>query len=252
MEPVAGSVIHLVCGDEEPAPVPSRPRRSGSRSPAGAARKRESRDSLETWLARRDRPAITIAAIALFAPNGCIAGCAVLAIGMVMVLVGFGAGAYGEFHEDFLYGFLYMVIPFYTAYYMVTRWDDLWIWFACSTSGVGLVLLGTEMARWGGVVAERGRRFSRCFGRRGPAPLVAAPRNARRSALPRSWIIGGDRPAFTTEFPKGGIVRGPPGTMGRKGGLSGRGRHEGEPRISGRTETPGDAFRVGDGRFPGG
>ena len=76
-----------------------------------------------------------------------------MAIGCAMILVGFGVGAYGTFSEDFLYGFLYLVIPFYTAYYMVTRWDDLWVWFACMTSGVGLVLVGIEMARWGGVVA---------------------------------------------------------------------------------------------------
>ena len=43
------------------------------------------------------------------------------------------------------------MIPLYTAYYMVTRWDDLWVWFACSTAGVALVLLGTEMVRWGGI-----------------------------------------------------------------------------------------------------
>ncbi len=70
-----------------------------------------------------------------------------------MVLVGFGAGAYGAFSEDFLYGVLYLVIPLYTAYYLVTRWDDLWVWFACSTAGVALVLLGTEMVRWAGVGA---------------------------------------------------------------------------------------------------
>jgi hypothetical protein len=96
--------------------------------------------------------AITLAAIALLAPSGLlIAGCALLVLGMVLVLVGYGAGAYGAFHEDFLYGFLYMLIPLYTAYYVVTRWDDLWIWFACSTAGVGLVLLGTQIVRWAGV-----------------------------------------------------------------------------------------------------
>ena len=155
MEPVAGSVIHLGRGDEEPAPVPSRPRRSGSRSPSRAARKRESRSPWWTRLAWiGGAVAIAIAAIALIAPNGLIiAACAVMAIGCAMILVGFGVGAYGAFSEDFLYGFLYLVIPFYTAYYMVTRWDDLWVWFACMTSGVGLVLVGIEMARWGGVVA---------------------------------------------------------------------------------------------------
>jgi hypothetical protein len=68
-------------------------------------------------------------------------------------LLGYAAGAYGAFCEDFLYGFLYLVIPLYTAYYLVTRWEDLWRWFACSTTGVGLVLFGTQLLRWSGVGA---------------------------------------------------------------------------------------------------
>jgi hypothetical protein len=109
----------------------------------------------QAWLVRcAIGIAIALASIAMLVPNGTlIAGCVLLVMGMLMVLVGYGAGAYGAFHEDFLYGFLYMVIPFYAAYYIVTRWDDLWIWFTCSTVGVGLVLLGTEIVRWAGVAA---------------------------------------------------------------------------------------------------
>lgn len=88
---------------------------------------------------------------ALLAPRGTwIAGCVLVALGGVLVPLGYFAGAYGAFREDFLYGFLYLVIPLYAAYYLVTRWEDLWPWFACSTAGVGLVWLGTELVRWGG------------------------------------------------------------------------------------------------------
>jgi hypothetical protein len=82
-----------------------------------------------------------------------IAACTVMGLGSVMILVGYGVGAYGAFREDSLYGFLYLLIPLYTAYYLVTRWDDLWVWFVCMTSGVGLIVLGVEMARWAGVAA---------------------------------------------------------------------------------------------------
>ncbi len=96
---------------------------------------------------------LVLAAIALFAPRGPIlVGSVLLALGTLMVLFGFGVGAYGAFREDVLYGLLYLAIPFYTAYYVVTRWDDLWVWFACSTVGVGLVMLGTEILRWNGVI----------------------------------------------------------------------------------------------------
>ena len=130
-----------------------KPGRNAPESTPRTPRRQVSRFPWQTWLVRGGiATAITLAAIALFAPNGTlIAGCALLVLGMVLVLVGYGAGAYGAFHEDFLYGFLYLVIPFYTAYYMVTRWDDLWVWFTCMTSGVGLVLFGIEIVRWAGV-----------------------------------------------------------------------------------------------------
>jgi hypothetical protein len=92
------------------------------------------------------------AMIALFAPRGTLlVGCLLLFVGSAMVLVGYAAGAYGAFHEDFLYGILYLLVPLYAAYYLVTRWDDLWPWFACATAGVALVALGTEMLSWSGV-----------------------------------------------------------------------------------------------------
>ena len=140
---------------EEPttAPTPRKPKRAKAGSTARDARRREADFPWRTWLVRGGvAAALVIAGIALFAPRGVlIAGCVLMVLGSAMVLVGFGAGAYGAFCEDFLYGVLYLAIPLYTAYYLVTRWDDLWVWFACSTAGVALVLLGTEMVRWAGV-----------------------------------------------------------------------------------------------------
>ncbi len=94
--------------------------------------------------------AAVIAGIAMFAPGGVIIAARVLmATGSLMILLGFGIGAYGACSEGFIQGFLYLVIPCYCAYYFVTRWDDLWIWFACMTAGVGLASLGIEMTQWG-------------------------------------------------------------------------------------------------------
>jgi predicted Zn finger-like uncharacterized protein len=96
--------------------------------------------------------AIALVATALFARNGTvISGSVLVILGTLMVLMGYAAGAYGAFREDSLYGLLYLLIPLYAAYYIVTRWDDLWAWFACSTAGVVLVLIGTEVVRWAGV-----------------------------------------------------------------------------------------------------
>jgi hypothetical protein len=140
---------------EEPICVPSprKPKRTTSES--AATRRSGSSFAWQTWLVRLGVfAAIALLATALFAPHGVVvAGSAMLILGSAMVMLGYAAGAYGAFCEDFLYGFLYLVIPLYTAYYLVTRWEDLWRWFACSTTGVGLVLFGTQLLRWSGVGA---------------------------------------------------------------------------------------------------
>jgi hypothetical protein len=127
---------------------PARPGRDADRP-----RRRDEEPS--RWPSRLVRAGVGLAVllvlVALLAPHGTwLAGCILLVLGGLMVLAGYTAGAYGAFQEDFLYGFLYLAIPLYTAYYMVTRWEDLWIWFTCSTLGVGMVLLGTELVRWSG------------------------------------------------------------------------------------------------------
>jgi transcription elongation factor Elf1 len=151
-DPPAASSFVRSRGDDATAP----PRNPKRRPPESTTRTTRERSSHFPWGTRLVQGgvaiAIVLAAIAFLAPRGMlIAGCALMALGSLMVLLGFGAGAYGAFHEDSLYGFLYLVIPLYTAYYMITRWDDLWVWFVCSTAGVGLVVLGTEMIQWGGV-----------------------------------------------------------------------------------------------------
>jgi hypothetical protein len=155
MDPFQDATFTPTRGDEPTTTAPRPPKRSPSRTKPRTTRKGATRSPWPgrlAWLG--GALAIAVAGTALFAPNGrVIAGDAVIALGSVMILTGYGMGAYGAFSEDFLYGFLYLVIPLYTAYYLVTRWEDLWVWFACMTTGVGLILLGIEMVRWGGFVA---------------------------------------------------------------------------------------------------
>jgi len=150
-----GDAVFVSSRGDEPSvftsprkPRPTRPR-SG---------KRKSRDegpdfAWGTWLIRVGVvSAVVIAAIALFAPRGLIiAGSILLFLGAAMILIGYSAGAYGAFCEDFLYFFLYLLFPLYTAYYIVTRWDDLRRWFICSSVGFGFVIFGTKMLEWAGV-----------------------------------------------------------------------------------------------------
>jgi predicted Zn finger-like uncharacterized protein len=134
-------------------PIFHSPRKPRSLRPRSTDRRGESGFARKKWLIGAGAfAALALLVTALFAPNGLIlAGSATIILGMAMVLVGFAAGAYGAFSEDFLYGFFYMVFAPYTGYYIVTRWDDLRGWFLCSTAGVVLVGIGAQMLRWGGV-----------------------------------------------------------------------------------------------------
>lgn len=154
--PTTGSTFVARRGEEPTTASATRKiKRDASGSTSRPVRSRESALAGRGWLIRGMIVAVLFcAAIALFAPRGTlIVGCLLMSLGSVMVLVGFGAGAYGAFHEDLLYGILFLLVPLYAAYYIVTRWDDLWAWFACSTAGVALVMLGTELLRWNGVSA---------------------------------------------------------------------------------------------------
>jgi predicted Zn finger-like uncharacterized protein len=152
MSPSPASVFVSSRGEESNAA--RIPRKSKAVAPRRPARERDGGSDIEwpKWLLRVAIAAVVVlAGVALLAPRGVvIAGCVLMIVGSAMLILGFAAGAYGAFSEDVLYGLLYLAIPLYTAYYLVTRWDDLWVWCVCSTAGVALALTGIEMVRWAG------------------------------------------------------------------------------------------------------
>lgn len=129
------------------------PRKPGKARPRPTKRRHEPGFAWTPRLTRGGAAlAIFLLAIALIAPQGVvIAGSVLILAGMVMIWAGYAVGAYGAFSEDFLYGFLYLVLPLYSAYYIITRWTDMKRWIIISTAGVGLVLIGGEMLQWSGV-----------------------------------------------------------------------------------------------------
>jgi hypothetical protein len=95
-------------------------------------------------------PLVFLAALGLTAalvPNGTlIAACVLAGLGGLLVLTGYTVGLWAAFHEDSLYGFFYFIFPLYSAYYILTRFEDLWPWFLAMTVGVGLVTVGGILA----------------------------------------------------------------------------------------------------------
>jgi DNA-directed RNA polymerase subunit RPC12/RpoP len=134
-------------------PVVATSRRKRKRTSSKKSRRESPEIAWGSWLLRVSIVAsIVLALIGWLAPGGQEkVGWTLLGLGTLMVLIGYGAGVVGAFSEDSLYGILYLILPFYTGYYVVTRWDDLWRWFACSTAGFCLVVLGTTLLRWSGV-----------------------------------------------------------------------------------------------------
>ena len=164
-------VYQLTEPSEEPAEVGERNMETGSafvstrsREPMSAFKPRKSRSVQKGSKGRPDREdidwrfwlirggivaAIGLGVIALIVPKGTvIAGSAVIVVGCALALAGFLVGAFGAFREDSLYGFLYVFIPLYTGYYLLSRWEDMWLWFVCSAAGVGLIVLGNALIRW--------------------------------------------------------------------------------------------------------
>ena len=103
------------------------------------------------WVAGAGLVGGLIAAVTFAVPSLAGVGGSLLAlIGFVLVGVGYGVGAVAAFSEDSLYGYLYLGLPIYTGYYLITRLDDLWPWFLCSTIGFALFLAGMRALQLSG------------------------------------------------------------------------------------------------------
>jgi hypothetical protein len=62
-------------------------------------------------------------------------------LGIILVIGGWGLGAYVAFTEDGMHGWLYLLFPFYSAYYIVANWEEMWLGFAIMTGGAALVTI---------------------------------------------------------------------------------------------------------------
>jgi hypothetical protein len=87
--------------------------------------------------------------IALFVPGGrYLAAMSIGGIGTIVFLICYAVGAYVAFTEDVVYGFMFLLIPLYQAYYFVKNWDEMWPWF----TGMTLAVMLTFISGW--IVSE--------------------------------------------------------------------------------------------------
>jgi hypothetical protein len=92
--------------------------------------------------------AVIVVLLAAFVPVVRVPiGIALALPGVLLCLYGYASGAYIAFTEDDLHGWLYLLFPFYAAYYLVSRWDDM-------SSRLVMVVLGLVLAGVGGRMLE--------------------------------------------------------------------------------------------------
>jgi hypothetical protein len=92
--------------------------------------------------------AIVLTLLAVFVPGTRkFVGVTVAVPGLLLCLYGYASGAYIAFTEDDLFLWLYILIPCYSAYYCVSRWDEM-------RSRLVMVVVGLTLLTIGGRILE--------------------------------------------------------------------------------------------------
>jgi hypothetical protein len=160
----------------EPSPLAFRaaPARTSGNSDWAADRERGKKKAFGRTKRRREReePAVSrsvilislaalalmLTLLALFVPGTRkTVGVAVALPGLLLCVYGFVSGAYIAFTEDDLYGWLYVLFPFYAAYYFVSRWDEMRSRLVMVVVGLTLLAIGGRMLESDHVLEDTGK-----------------------------------------------------------------------------------------------
>jgi hypothetical protein len=134
--------------DEEPADrgMASKKPRKRSKKKGSARKDAESRFSLPVILISLAAFVVVLALLAVFVPSARWAvGMAIALPGLVLCLYGYATGVYIAFTEDDLYGWLFLIFPFFAAYYLVSRWDEMSSRLIMIVAGLVLLAIGGRM-----------------------------------------------------------------------------------------------------------
>jgi hypothetical protein len=129
--------------DEEPADQGVARKKTRKRSKQKERRRSdtEGRFSLPVILISLAAFVVVLALLGAFVPSvRWPVGVALTVPGLLLCLYGYASGVYIAFTEDDFHGWLCLLFPFYAAYYLVSRWDDMSSRLIMVV--VGLVLLG--------------------------------------------------------------------------------------------------------------
>jgi hypothetical protein len=122
-------------------------KKTGKRSPKrGRGRDdAESAVSLPAILIGLAVVAVVVALVGFIVPGVRKSAGVTLALpGLLLCIYGYATGAYIAFTEDDLYGWLYLLFPFYAAYYIVSRWDEMRSRLIMVGAGLALLAVGGQ------------------------------------------------------------------------------------------------------------
>jgi hypothetical protein len=129
--------------DEEPTDrgMASKKPRKRAKKKSSARKDTEGRFSLPVILMSLAAFVVVLSLLGAFVPSiRWPVGVALTVPGLLLCLYGYASGVYIAFTEDDFHGWLCLLFPFYAAYYLVSRWDDMSSRLIMVV--VGLVLLG--------------------------------------------------------------------------------------------------------------
>jgi hypothetical protein len=139
----------------QPSPVHRSEPMEHGRTPARKKRRKRSGVNRKQPQGFLMRPAVLLTAAAIgavvtfaavFVPAVRVpVGIALALPGALLCLYGYATGAYIAFTEDDLYGWLYLLFPFYAAYYLVSRWDEMHSRLIMVVGGLVLLGIGGRM-----------------------------------------------------------------------------------------------------------
>jgi hypothetical protein len=147
------------------APVPDpdehfeRPRRTRPRKKTVTKPRRKNRprwsaqiaESLPMILPGLAVVALLLVVVGYFVPSARkFAGMSLALPGLLLCLYGYATAVYIAFTEDDFYGWLFLLFPFYAAYYVVSRWDEM-------RSRLIMFVLGLTLLAVGGNFLEADR-----------------------------------------------------------------------------------------------
>jgi hypothetical protein len=160
-EPVAAGPTTFVRAPSDPESESYSPRRRPRPDDSPRPRRDRDRSAIELphwkWLVGVPLGLLVVVVpVVLLVPTArTIAGILLAVIGMGALLVGYGIGAYAAFSEEILYGFLYLFIPLYTGYYLISRLEGTWPFLAAMAGGAALITVGIWLMA-GGLGASDG------------------------------------------------------------------------------------------------